>query len=270
MPTRHTVSHVDELYRGNAFEAGYSSDGRRGIEMSNLKYTKLGALAAADEDFFLSSWVLGSSDTSADMNWVPLATGAGASSASPTVWTIAVASQGIAGRNITITSSGNDSGLKFNITGRDIYNNTMVESITGGNDAVASGVKAFAYVDTFTCTEVTVSMISVGIGNKVGLPFALATVADFVGLNIDGYLMSTASAGGASNYTFSNGLGASASFSATVPATSSNGDPDVRGSLTMISGAATPDGTRVFSVLQNVDASTRAKAFGLPQATALT
>lgn len=270
MTTRHTITHADEIYRGNAFEDGYSPDGRRGVEMSHLKYTKMGALAAADEDFFLSSWVLGSSATSAGVNWVNLATGVGASSATPTVWTIYVASQGLAARNITITSSGNDSTKTFRVTGRDIYGNTMVESITGGNDAVASGVKAFAYVDNFTCTAVTVSTISVGIGNTIGLPFALATVSDFLGLNIDGYWGSTASVGGVSNYTMNVGLGASVAFSATVPATSSVGDRDVRGTLNLISGARTPDGTRVFGVMQNVDASSRAKAFGLPQATTLT
>jgi len=267
MVSRHTITHADELYAGDAYEEGYSPDGRRGVEVSHLKYTKLGAPLAADEDMFLNSWALGSSASSVGLNWVPEADGAGATSASPTVWTIYAASNGLAPRNITITSSGDDSDMKFNVTGRDIYGNTMVESITGGNDAVASGVRAFAYVDNFTATEVTGSVISVGIGNTVGLPFALATVNDFVLLNIDGYSQSS-QAGGATSYALNIGLGASVAFA--TEATSSNGDRDVRGTVNLLADPYLPNGTRVFGVLQLVDHSTRPKAFGVPQATELT
>ncbi len=36
MVSRHTITHADELYAGNAFKAGYSPDGRRGIKMTHL------------------------------------------------------------------------------------------------------------------------------------------------------------------------------------------------------------------------------------------
>lgn len=269
MTTRHTISHADELYSGNAYLDGYSPDGRRGVLRSHLHYHKYGPLAAADDDCIVSSWTgaTTASNCNGTQNWLAIATGAFASSATPTVITIYSASYGYAGRNIVYKASADESGKTIVVTGRDIYGNTMVERITGPNASTSSGVKCFAYVDKITSSTAHASTVSIGIGNTIGLPFALATELDLVGLSMDGYF-SPSESWGPTAYTINLGLGASASFSATVVSTSSQGDRDVLGSINMIKNL--PDGTKVYGVLMNVDASTKAKAFGLAQCTAAT
>ena len=36
MTTRHTITHANEVYIGQAYKDGYSPDGRRGVLMTHL------------------------------------------------------------------------------------------------------------------------------------------------------------------------------------------------------------------------------------------
>lgn len=76
-------------------------------------------------------------------------------------------------RNIIITSSGNDSGITFVVTGKDAYGNTVSETITGANAGVAAGKKAFASNIVITPSGNAAANLKIGWGNVLGLPVYL-------------------------------------------------------------------------------------------------
>ncbi len=81
-------------------------------------------------------------------------------------------------RNIRITSVGNDSAATFSVVGYDLYGYPLVETITGANAGVASGVKAFKYITSVTpAGTLSGSNVSVGTGDVIGLPLR----ADYFG-----------------------------------------------------------------------------------------
>jgi hypothetical protein len=73
-------------------------------------------------------------------------------------------------RIVRITSGGNDSGITFTVNGHDIYGFNMTETITGANAGVASGRKAFKYIDSITHTGSVASTITIGTGDVFGFP----------------------------------------------------------------------------------------------------
>lgn len=73
-------------------------------------------------------------------------------------------------RNVRITSAADDSGKTFTVTGYDLYGYPMSEAITGANASVASGVKAFKYISSITCSSTPAGNISAGTGDVIGLP----------------------------------------------------------------------------------------------------
>jgi hypothetical protein len=79
-------------------------------------------------------------------------------------------------RNIRITSGGNDSGITFTVNGNDIYGYPMTEAITGANIGVASGKKAFKFVNSITHTGSVASTMSVGTGDVYGFPLRVDTI----------------------------------------------------------------------------------------------
>lgn len=81
-------------------------------------------------------------------------------------------------RNIRITSVGDDSAATFSVVGYDLYGYPLVETITGANATVASGVKAFKYITSVTpAGTLSGSNVSVGTGDVIGLPLR----ADYFG-----------------------------------------------------------------------------------------
>jgi len=73
-------------------------------------------------------------------------------------------------RNVRITSGGDDSLLTFTVTGYDLYGYPMSEAITGANNGIASGKKAFKYISAVTHTGSVATTLSVGTGDVIGLP----------------------------------------------------------------------------------------------------
>lgn len=73
-------------------------------------------------------------------------------------------------RNVIVQSSGNESGRVFRVDGEDIYFRPMVEHIKGPGNGVANGKKAFAKINKITVSEATEGEISIGMGNRIGLP----------------------------------------------------------------------------------------------------
>lgn len=72
-------------------------------------------------------------------------------------------------RNVRLTSGGNDSGITFTVSGYDVYNYPMTETITGANAGVASGAKAFKYISGVTHTGSVATTLTIGTGDVFGL-----------------------------------------------------------------------------------------------------
>lgn len=73
-------------------------------------------------------------------------------------------------RNVTTTSSGNDSATIYTVTGVDDYGNTLVENIAGGNAGTTQGVKAFRRVTSISASGAGTGNISFGFGDRLGFP----------------------------------------------------------------------------------------------------
>lgn len=250
MTTRHTISHADELYRGNAFLAGYSPDGRRGTLMSNLHVKEYGAINSFDADGIVSSYVCTGAYSNMLTNTASVCKGALVSSALASTITFDVP------RNVIVTASIAEA-KNIYIYGQDEYGNDMVETITVSGSAVTSGKKAFKVITRIQTTEAFASTISIGSGNRIGLPFYLPNKGAFLGVYADGILLATAG-----SYTLVAGHA-----TGSVPS-SSNGDADVRG--TFLPATVVPDNSVLFSIMMVVDSTTKNRAFGQAQATAIT
>lgn len=84
-------------------------------------------------------------------------------------------------RNVTITSSADDTGATFTVAGYDIYGAPMVETITGVNAGTAVGKKAFKYIASITPAGTLAAgpaTVSAGIGSVFGLPLRADTLGD--------------------------------------------------------------------------------------------
>lgn len=75
-------------------------------------------------------------------------------------------------RNITLTvATTNQSGITFTITGLDEYGNLMVETLAGPNANTVQGNKAFKQINSvYANAAIETNGVSVGVGNKLGLP----------------------------------------------------------------------------------------------------
>jgi len=246
MTTRHTISHADELYRGNAFLAGYSPDGRRGTLMSNIHVKEYGAVASFDADGIVSSYVTTGAYTNMLTNTASVCKGALVSSALASVITFATP------RNIIVTASQAEAKNLY-VYGTDEYGADMVETITVSGSAVTSGKKAFKTITKLQTTGAWATTISIGTGNRLGLPYRIANAGKILGVTVDGL-----ATGG---YTLVAGHATAAAPS------SSNGDADVRGTVAF---TTVPDSAKLFTVMMVVDSTSRNTAFGQAQATAVT
>lgn len=92
-------------------------------------------------------------------------------------------------RNVIITSSGNDTGVVFTVTGKDEYGVTMSEAITGANAGIASGKKAFFTLTSISNNVAAAANVKVGVGNVLGLPIFLPNVADLLAELQDGAVL---------------------------------------------------------------------------------
>ena len=260
MTTRHTITHADEIYVGNAYKDGYSPDGRRGIKMTHLYLHKFRSTAdapviAADPNGIFDD-VSATLLKTTGLNWVNLATGALVSAGS-TIINFDVP------RNVVVTTCKAASGAIFKFEGYDQYGNAMAEAITvSGGGTFNSGHKCFKSITNIYCTaaaNLAATGITIGTGNRLGLPFHLQTVDQVVSVAVNG-IVNTSGATGA--YAIHIG----ASYATTI--TSSGKQPDVRGDILFTTPA--PDGTLQFTALIEVDHTTTRKAFGPPQASAAT
>jgi len=86
-------------------------------------------------------------------------------------------------RNVSLTSSGDDSGATFTVVGFDVYGQPMAETITGANAGTAVGKKAFKYILSITPAGTLAAgpaTVSAGIGSVFGIPLRVDTIGDMV------------------------------------------------------------------------------------------
>ena len=73
-------------------------------------------------------------------------------------------------RNVVITSDSDESGRLFGIHGEDVYLRPMFEQIKGTANGKMNGKKAFAKLSKITTDGATRGNITIGTGNRLGLP----------------------------------------------------------------------------------------------------
>ena len=256
MTTRHTISHADELYAGQAFLQGTvsgstvgSPDGRRGIPISHIYVREYGAVLAADDDGLMDSYAPSTVIT----DGVQHLSG---------VYALAITTPGVTQfvmdvpRNLAFMCTSCGVGEKICVEGRDEYGQYMVETISqlAAAGTYSYGTKAWKVIDKIYTTWAVTSALSIGAGPALGLPYHLSSKTKFLGLSVDGAFASA-------NTALVTGLALSAD------ASSSAANPDVRGTVTPATAA---NGTLVFSAMMVVDHTSRDKAYGVPQATVVT
>lgn len=157
-------------------------------------------------------------------------------------------------RIVTLTvATTNDSGLTFVITGKDVYGQTMTQSIAGPNNNTVSTTKCFKSVSSITYSggAIATNGVSAGYGDTIGCPIAIRAKEYVAQANYN----ATAVA-----------LSAVTAAVATSPATATTGD--VRGSVALPSAA---DGTKRLVMTLAVPAiacgptATRVGAYGVTQ-----
>lgn len=90
-------------------------------------------------------------------------------------------------RNVTISSTADDAKLIFRVEGEDQYFRPMVEEIEGPSEGVSYGRKAFAKVFNVVAEGVCKGRISVGFGNRLGLPVYLPAPGLVMRVLLSGY-----------------------------------------------------------------------------------
>lgn len=73
-------------------------------------------------------------------------------------------------RNVTIHSDSDESGVVFTVEGEDVYLRPMIENIKGPSTGLINGKKAFAKITRITASSECSGNVSIGTGNRLGLP----------------------------------------------------------------------------------------------------
>ena len=149
-------------------------------------------------------------------------------------------------RVVSITSSGADGAIVFTVSGTDIHGMPVVEEITGVASTTVEGLKAFKRVTSVYASGVCAGNISVGDGDAIGLPYAVARVADVLEVITDGAKELATSTLVMGDFT--------------KPATASTGD--VRGT---INPATALDGSKEVVVWMKADGTTPDRLGGVDQ-----
>lgn len=79
-------------------------------------------------------------------------------------------------RNITIYSTGDDTGVTFLVTGANYLGLPLTQLITGGNGASSDSLKAFKSITTIYASSRPVNTIKIGVGDVFGLPYRVLTI----------------------------------------------------------------------------------------------
>lgn len=225
MSGQSTISRANRIFRGNAYYPAYldavSANDKRGIIVPAIVYHEFGAVLTADADGISASQSVTDGNNA-------LINGALASGGSVT---FDVPRNVVAAWTTTAT---------ITITGTDEYGEALVEQSAAGTSF--TGKKAFKTVTQVTITGANVTLLTVGSGVLLGLPFAV---------------------GSSTRITTTGGGGAATIVTAvaTDPATATTGD--VRGTVSF---ANAPDDSIVYGAFIAIpDTDTKEQVFGVDQ-----
>lgn len=150
-------------------------------------------------------------------------------------------------RRVTITSSGDDTGVVFTVYGSDIYGRPMTQTITGASGAAAASLKAFSTVSRVAASAAVAGTVTVGFNDAFGLPVRALQAADVLSVKY--------------STTLAQDAGTFVAAVTTSPATAATGD--VRGIYTPSSAA---DGVKRLAILLTApDPGNQLATFGVTQ-----
>ena len=223
--TKMNISYADEVYVGGAYHpAAYAANQRKGVPVNFLTRIDFGTPNVLDADGYAKSQ--------------------SPSGAGNLTLDGALAGTADVARNVTITSGGDDRARTFTVYGTDHYGVTLVETITGVNNNVAAGKKAFKTVTRIAVDDATAAAVTAGTGDVLGLPFRVDAADRILNAAFDGTVEAIAAFVAAVD---------------TEPATATTGD--VRGTIDMTS-ALNNKSVVVHAILPN---STGTLAYGVAQ-----
>lgn len=260
MPTRHTITAADDVFMGDAFFAGYSPDGRRGVQMSHILVKDYGAPIAADANYLITAATSTELPNNATITYTPATNG---TSPLDDATRAAVSTIVVNGANVpvfviptptalvlAVTHGSSIVAMTALVSGYDEYFQPMSELFTitaTGTSKSAAGLKAFRYVSSIAFTSAgnaTTNTANLGTSDVFGLPIRCAKKGNFI-VYVDGNIDA-----------------ATKVVADATTATTSTGD--VRGTWDPASAA---DGTKQYVVWMVVaDHSTKEAAFGVTQA----
>ena len=163
----HTISHAENLYSGDAYQAGAEGD-QRGIPMASLVQVSLGAPILLDANGLVTGETL-----SAAGNF----TFNGALWSTPdTDVTLDVP------RGVQIVNAGASTTV-ITFYGTDKYGVPIQESITSDGTTPVFGLKAFKTITRIAAAGNTTGNVTIGTSDILGLPFRLENVADVLVIN---------------------------------------------------------------------------------------
>jgi hypothetical protein len=243
--SRHTLSHADELFFGNAQYNPYQG-ALRGIKADLLTFVDLGAPIVADPDALIDA------ATSTELPNNETVTYDFPGTVSPQDNVAGQSGVLATPRNITVNTAHASSVVAMTITvhGRDVYGDLMSEEIAvaaTGTSQVDAGLKAFKSVHQITIASAgnaESNTVDIGFGDVLGLPFRIENAMRVVGFYETGALEVAT-------------LGTLVAADDTTP-TAVTGD--VRGTYNP---SDTLDGTVTFGILLRVDATDKEAAFGV-------
>jgi hypothetical protein len=97
--------------------------------------------------------------------------------------------QTLTARNVVIHAENDNSHATFTVEGEDLYRRSMVETITLSALPSTEGKKAFSYITRITSNFPCNGKISLGTGNKLGLPVFLPSVGYLIREIVNGQPM---------------------------------------------------------------------------------
>lgn len=149
------LSHANEIFHGNAYDAGaYATLGRKGIPIHSAYFYSYGLVAAADVDGYAASQAV------AAAGYLTLDG--------------ALAGEADVARGVVVDADGAATAV-ITVTGTDMYGNPQVENITLNGTTAVNGKKAFKTVTSLYASAACTGNVFVGTTDVLGLPFAAET-----------------------------------------------------------------------------------------------
>jgi len=229
----HTISHAENLFSGDAYQAGANSSGR-GLPIRLTLDDNLGQPDALDANGYAAAQAVAAAGN-LTLNGALVVAGIGVADVA---------------RNVQILSTNaGDTAQTATITGRDAYDAPVVERLVFNGTTPVSGSKSFKQVESIAISAALTGNASAGTEDEVGLSYRVDD-ADDVDSAIEG--------GNAK--VIGVGAGAITVADTTSPATAVTGD--VRGTFNP---SAAADGTDELKLVYKPAGRNTVGAFGVPQ-----